>query len=138
MLLLDHYFIPYTNSIFILTRTQVNMSGEYDSKWLVAGGRRRAKRRQDAGNSKLGEHETGSRSGGLIQPQWQQGQVFCLRGIGHLLQHCPSRSGANLSHGKQAAGSPYRSLSNVSTTASSNSGSKKPPPTKKHPRVGPS
>ncbi len=69
MLLLDHYFIPYTNSIFILTRTQVNMSGEYDSKWLVAGGRRRAKRRQDAGNSKLGEHETGSRSRGLIQPQ---------------------------------------------------------------------
>ncbi len=113
-----------------------DMDRDDDGKWFVAGGRSRAKKRQDAttnkGGTKAADAGAGTSRGGAKK-------CFNCRGVGHVQHQCPSRAGAMLSRGKQAVGSHYYSLSNVRTAASTGSGgNKKPPPPKKHPRVGPS
>ncbi len=112
------------------------MGGDDDGgKWFVAGGRSRAKKRQDANNrggTKAANAGAGTSRGGTKK-------CFNCRGVGHLQHQCPSKAGASANRGKQAAGSHYGSSSNVSTAASTSSGgNRKPPPPKKYPKAGPS
>ena len=109
------------------------MGGDDDGKWFVAGGRSRAKRRQNAGNSgggtRVADAGAGTNRGGVKK-------CYNCRGIGHLQHQCPSRTGASSGRGR-TAGNHHGSSSNVSSAASSSSGGRKPPPPKKHPGAGP-
>ncbi len=112
------------------------MGGDDDNKWFVTGGHSRAKKRQDATNSKGG---TKAADAGAGTSRGGAKKCFNCRGVGHLQHQCPSRAGASSCRGKQAARGHYGSSSNVSTAASTSSGSsRKPPPPKKQPRAGPS
>ena len=112
------------------------MGGDDGDKWFVAGGRSRARKRQDATTSRGGTSVVGagagtSRGGGK--------KCFNCRGVGHLQHQCPLKVSTTSSRGKQTAGSHYGSSSNVSTAASTSSGgNRRLPPPKKHPKAGPS
>ncbi len=113
-------------------RTKVNKGGDDDGKWFVAGGRSRAKKRQDATNNTGG---TTAADAGAGTSRGGAKQCFNCRGIGHREYQCGSRAGAASIRGKQTARGHYGSSSNVSTTTSSSSGgNRKPPPPKQHPR----
>ncbi len=126
---------PCLSRLFICARV-TNMGGDDDDKWFVAGGRSRAKKRQDTNNSRGGTLTVGV---GADISRGGNKKCFKCQGVGHLQHQCPLIAGAASSRGKQTAGGHYGSSSNVSTAASTSSGgSRKPPPPKKHPRAGPS